>query len=92
MTPFVDMKFEILPKVLVETFFISTPVGDSAVAKRVYRNCPIFLYHRVTWVDLVKLSMLGFDVILDMDWLNACYASIVIGPRWLYFNSQMSLS
>ncbi|XP_049364054.1 uncharacterized protein LOC125828771 [Solanum verrucosum] len=33
-TPFVAMKFEIFPDVLVEPFLVSTPVGDSVVAKR----------------------------------------------------------
>lgn len=27
-------------------------------------------------MDLVELYMLDFDVILGMDWLHACYASI----------------
>ncbi|WMV18631.1 hypothetical protein MTR67_012016 [Solanum verrucosum] len=39
-------------------------------------NCHISLPHRVTGVDLVKLDMLHFDVILGMDWLHACFASI----------------
>ncbi|WMV08733.1 hypothetical protein MTR67_002118 [Solanum verrucosum] len=32
--------------------------------------------NRVTLVDLVELDMLDFDVILGMDWLHSCYASI----------------
>lgn len=32
--------------------------------------------HRVTLVDLVELEMIDFDVILDMDWLHACYSPI----------------
>ncbi|KAH0639227.1 hypothetical protein KY285_035813 [Solanum tuberosum] len=31
---------------------------------------------RATLVDLVELEMLHFDVILGMDWLHACFASI----------------
>jgi len=61
------MKFEILPDVLEEPFSVSTPVGDSIVAKRVYRSCPISLSHKVTLVDLVELYMLDFDMILGMD-------------------------
>ena len=26
--------------------------------------------------DLIELDMVDFDVILGMDWLNTCYASI----------------
>ena len=36
-----DMKCDMLLDVFVETFLVSTPVGDSVVAKRVYRGCPI---------------------------------------------------
>lgn len=32
--------------------------------------------HKVTLVDLVELEMMGFDVILVMDWLYASNASI----------------
>ncbi|KAH0652607.1 hypothetical protein KY289_030285 [Solanum tuberosum] len=62
--------------VFTEHFLVSTHVGDSVVAKRVYRKCLISLSHRVTLVDLVELDMLDFDVSLGMDWLQSCYASI----------------
>ncbi len=70
------MRFDVLPDVLLDPFSVSTPIGDSIVAKRVYRKCLVSLSHRVTLVDLVELDMLDFDVILGMDWLHSCYASI----------------
>jgi len=70
------MKFEVYPEELKEPFSVSTLVGDSIVAKRVYRRCPICLSQRVTLVDLVELDMLDFDVILGMDCLHACFVSI----------------
>ncbi|KAH0773630.1 hypothetical protein KY290_010767 [Solanum tuberosum] len=84
-TPLVAMKFEILPEELVEPFSVSTPVGDSVVAKRVYRSCPISLSHKVTLVDLIELDMLDFDVILGIDWLHAYYASIDCRTRVVKF-------
>ena len=36
-------------------------------------------------VDLVKLDMLDFDVILGMDWLHACFASIDCRTRVVKF-------
>jgi len=60
-------------------------VGDSIVAKRVYRGCPISFPNRVTLVDLVELDMLDFDVILGMDWLHACFASIDCRTRIVKF-------
>ena len=47
-----------------------TPEGESVVAKRVYRNCPIMLPNRFSYVELVELDMFDFDVILCMDWLH----------------------
>ena len=85
MTPLVDIKFDVLPNVLVEPFLVSTPVGDSVVAKRLYRSCPILLSNRATLVDLVELDMLDFDVILGMDWLHDCFASIDCRTRVFQF-------
>ncbi|XP_049414730.1 uncharacterized protein LOC125877491 [Solanum stenotomum] len=45
--------------------FLGSKVGDSVVARKVYRSCPISLSHKVTLVDLVELDMLDFDVILE---------------------------
>jgi len=75
-TPLVAMKFDVLPVELQEPFSVCTPIGNSVVARKVYRDCPISLSNRVTLVDLVELDMLDFDVILGMDWLHACFASI----------------
>ena len=35
-TPLVVRKFDILPDILHEFFIVSTPLGESVVAKRVY--------------------------------------------------------
>ena len=40
-TPVVAKKLYILPDILNESFMVPTPVGESVVAKRVYRNFPI---------------------------------------------------
>lgn len=42
-TPFMDMKFEIHAEVLLEPFWVSTPVGELVVARRVNRSFPISL-------------------------------------------------
>ncbi|XP_015078461.1 uncharacterized protein LOC107022337 [Solanum pennellii] len=63
-TPLVAMKFDVLPDILIEPFSVITPVGDSVVAKRVFRSFPLLLSNRVTLV------------ILGIDWLHACFASI----------------
>ncbi|KAK6784443.1 hypothetical protein RDI58_017898 [Solanum bulbocastanum] len=70
------MRFGVGLKILSNSFHFCTPMGGAIVAKRVYKNRSIFVSHRVTHVDHVELDMLDFDVILGMEWLHACYASI----------------
>ena len=65
---------------------MSTPVG--VVTKWVYRNCPIMLFNRVSYVNQVELNMLDFDIILGMDWLRACFASIDCRTRVVRFKFQ----
>ena len=40
-TSYVVNQFKILSKQLCEPFYVSTPVGESILAERVYRDCPI---------------------------------------------------
>ena len=85
-TPLLAKEFDILPDILHDPLVVSTLVGDSVVAKRVYSNCPIMLPNRLSYVDLVELDMLDFDIILGMDWLHACFASIDCRTRVVGFN------
>ncbi|WMV09711.1 hypothetical protein MTR67_003096 [Solanum verrucosum] len=80
-----DMYVDVLPDVLIDPFSVSTLIGESIVAKRVYKSCPVSLSHRVTHVDLVELDMLYFDVILGMDCLYSCYASLDCRTRAVKF-------
>ncbi|XP_070039184.1 uncharacterized protein [Nicotiana tomentosiformis] len=52
---------------------VSMPLGDSIVVDRVYRSCVVTI-RLETRVDLLLLSMVDFDMILDMDWLSPCHA------------------
>ena len=85
-TPLVAKKFDILSDFFKEPFMMSTSIGESVVAKRVYRNYPTMLSNRVTHVELVELDMFYFDVILGMDLLHACFASIYCRLRVVKFN------
>ena len=53
-----------------------TPIGESIIVSRVYRNCPVFICDRRTQADLIELDMTDFDVIMGMDWLASCYAKV----------------
>ncbi|XP_070010205.1 uncharacterized protein [Nicotiana sylvestris] len=45
-----------------ESFLVSTLVGESITATRVYRGCVITVCGRDTMADLVELGMVDFDV------------------------------
>ena len=76
-SPYVAMKFSIDPEILLEPYSVYNLVGESIVASRVFRGCPISIMHHVIPCDLVELEMVDFDIILRMDWLHAAYANIV---------------
>ena len=67
-TPFVAKKFEIFPNISHEPFLVSTPVGESVVAKRVYKNFPIMLPNRVSYVELIEFDML--DLMSFWVWIS----------------------
>ncbi|XP_070026426.1 uncharacterized protein [Nicotiana sylvestris] len=75
-TTFVARKFGIVPEILSDPFVVSTLVGESIIARRVYRGCTVTVCGRQTSADLVELEMLDFGAILGMDWLTTCYATI----------------
>ena len=62
-TPLVAKKFDVLPDILVVTFVLTTPVADSVVTRKAFRIYPVSLPNKVTWVELVELDMVYFDVI-----------------------------
>ncbi|WMV49517.1 hypothetical protein MTR67_042902 [Solanum verrucosum] len=85
MNPFIVVILDVSPETLSEPFSVSTPVGDSVIARRVYRNCPVTVSQKVTSTDLVELEMVDFNVILGMDWLHSCYASVDCRTRIVQF-------
>ncbi|XP_075092245.1 uncharacterized protein LOC142172512 [Nicotiana tabacum] len=80
-TPFIASSFGVEPEQLHESFSVSTPVGDSITAARVYRNCVVTVCGRATTVNLIELGMVDFDVIMGMDWLYLCFAKLYCRTR-----------
>ena len=76
MTLLTKANFGICPEKLSKPFLVSTPVGESIIAKQVYKKCPITVLHRVMFADLIELDMVDFDIILGIDWLHPWYASL----------------
>ena len=65
--PYVASRFEILPECLIEPFGVSTPVGESILAKRVCRDYTVSIHDRDTLVDVIEFEMVDFDMILCHD-------------------------
>ncbi|XP_070045684.1 uncharacterized protein [Nicotiana tomentosiformis] len=84
-TPYVAMKFGIELEQLHEPFFVSTLVGESIVAARVYISCVVTMRGRDTVADLIELGMVDFDVIMGMDWLYSCFAKLDCRTRTVRF-------
>ncbi|KAH0681196.1 hypothetical protein KY284_022281 [Solanum tuberosum] len=85
-TPLIAEKFKRTPECLVKPFEVSTPIGESIIARRVYRNCIVTVCDRDTLADLVELEMVDFDVIMGMDWLASCYATVDCRTKTLHFH------
>ena len=87
-TPFIAGNLCIVAESLDRPFIVSTPVGESIVARRVYRGCTVEIIDRQTSVDLVELEMVDFDVIMGMDWLASCYANVECRTKIVRFHFQ----
>ena len=53
---------------------VATPVGDSVEVTHGVKGCSLTIDGQAYNADLVILSIMGFDVILGMDWLAAHHA------------------
>ena len=84
-TPLVAVNFKMDLELISEPILVSTLVGESVIAKQVYKKYPIIVFHRVIYADLIKLDMVDFDIILGVDWLHSCYASIDCRARVVKF-------
>ena len=53
---------------------VSTPVDESVIVEKVYRSFLVTFVGSNTFVDLIILEMVYFDVILGMTWLSPNFA------------------
>ncbi|XP_049351862.1 uncharacterized protein LOC125816315 [Solanum verrucosum] len=85
-TPLIAAKFKRTPELLVKPIEVSTPIGESIIVRRVYRKCIVTVCGRNTLADHVELEMVDFDVIIGMDWLASCYATIECRTKMVHFH------
>ncbi|EOX93842.1 Uncharacterized protein TCM_002794 [Theobroma cacao] len=59
-----------------EQLVVSTPLKEIFVVEWEYESCVVRVQDKDTSVNLVVLDTLDFDVILGMNWLSPCHASV----------------
>ncbi|XP_040996120.1 uncharacterized protein LOC121242300 [Juglans microcarpa x Juglans regia] len=63
-------------KKLKSKLLVATPTGNSVVCDEFLPGSPVTIEGRSMPADLIGFNMIGFDVILGMDWLARYQASI----------------
>ena len=53
---------------------VSTPVGECVIVEKVYRSCLVTFLGSNTYVELIILELVDFDVIFGMTWLSPNFA------------------
>jgi hypothetical protein len=72
---------------LNQNITVSTPVGEVVTCRKFIEDCPIIIGDRVLPANLAVFQMLGFDIILGMDWLSKYYANIDCRKKEVIFRS-----
>jgi hypothetical protein len=71
---------------LDQNITVSTPAGDVVTCRKMVVDCPIVIIDRVLPANLAVFHMLGFDIILGMDWLSKFYAQINCRQKEVVFH------
>ena len=64
------------PSRMLYPLSVVTPLSDELETDVFFPSCPVLIEGRELPADLVLLDVIGFDVILGMDWLAQYYASV----------------
>ena len=72
-------------KMVENLLLIKSPMGMNYRVDRICKGCVITLVNRALKVDLRILDMIGYDVILGMDWLTVYRALIDFHRRKIIF-------
>jgi hypothetical protein len=72
---------------LNQNITVLTPARDVVTCRKFIENCPIVIGNRVLSANLAVSQMLGFDIILGMDWLSKYHANIDCRKKEVIFRS-----
>ena len=76
MSPYFASRFSKPPTRLDSPFWVGIPMGQSLISQVVFRSCIVSMCGIDMLVDLMFLEMIDFDIILGMDWLVSCHATV----------------
>lgn len=68
-------KLDVSSYLLLPVMSVSTPMGDTLLANKVYRSCMVVIEKELL-VDLTVLEIQNFDLILRMDCLSTYHAKL----------------
>lgn len=66
-TLYVGINIDIILEHYSKSFSVFTLVGESILANRDFRDCPVSVNHKISMADLIELRMVNFDIILGMN-------------------------
>ena len=64
------------PSRMLYSLSVVTPLSEELETNIFFPSCPVLVEGRELPADLVPLDVIGFDVILGMDWLAQYYATV----------------
>ena len=64
------------PSRMLYSLSVETPLSEELESNVFFPSCPVLVEGRELPADLVLLDVIGFDVILGMDWLAQYYATV----------------
>jgi hypothetical protein len=73
---------------LEQNIRVSTPIGSAVTCRKCVENCPILLGGRTLLAKLAVFGILGFDIILGMDWLSRYGAKIDCQKKEIVFRTS----
>lgn len=82
-TPFLANSFDVCPEVSIEPFFgLYTVVGESVIARRIYKVFPISIIHKLVPCDLGEHDMVDLVLFLGrIGYMNDMHHFIVVPVR-----------
>ena len=78
-------KLDMVPDLLDEMCIVSLPSGENLPSRFGFKVVPVKIAGRELPVDLMVLEMVDYDMILGMDWLSKCNATIFCRRKKVVF-------